>query len=123
MYSGVLYQQMKNPILFLRYAGLVEAVSFIVLIGIAMPLKYFVGLPIAVKLAGSIHGGLFVVLCAALFQTMLVAKWPMGRGALVFLAALLPFGPFLIDRRMLGYEAEFRERQAIRVTQSVRDGN
>ena len=123
MYCGVLYQQMKNPILFLRYAGLVEAVSFIVLVGIAMPLKYFAGLPIAVKLAGSIHGGLFVVLCVALLQTMLVAKWPLGRGALVFLAALFPFGPFLIDRRMLGYEAEFRDRRAVRVTQPLGDRN
>jgi integral membrane protein len=110
---------MKNPILFLRYAGLVEAVSFIVLVVFAMPLKYFAGFPIAVKLAGSVHGALFIVLCVALLQTMMVAKWPMSRGALVFLAALVPFGPFLIDRRMLGYDAEFRERQAARVMQSV----
>jgi hypothetical protein len=54
---------------------------------------------------------------------MLAAKWTLGRGALVFLAALVPLGPFLIDRRMLGYEAEFRDRQTVRVEQSSRDGN
>jgi integral membrane protein len=114
---------MKNPIMFLRYAGLVEAVSFIVLVAFAMPLKYFFGFPIAVKLAGSVHGALFVVLCVALLQTMLAAKWTLGRGALVFLAALVPLGPFLIDRRMLGYEAEFRDQQTVRVEQSSRNGN
>jgi integral membrane protein len=108
---------MKNPIPFLRTVGLVEAVSFIVLVRIAMPLKYFAGLPVAVKIAGSIHGALFMALCLVLLQTMIVAKWPMGRGALVFIAALFPFGPFLIDRRMLAYAAEFRARPGETVNQ------
>jgi integral membrane protein len=56
---------MKNPIPFLRTVGLVEAGSFIVLVAIAMPLKYFAGLPVAVKIAGSIHGALFMALCLA----------------------------------------------------------
>jgi hypothetical protein len=43
---------------------------------------------------------------------MIAARWPLGRGTLVLVAALLPFGPFLIDRRMKGYDAEFRERVA-----------
>jgi integral membrane protein len=101
---------MKNPIPFLRTIALVEGVSFLVLLGIAMPLKYFAGLPLAVKLVGWIHGVLFVVFCAALLQTMLMVKWPLLRGAVVFVAALLPFGPFLLDRRMRTYEAEARER-------------
>jgi integral membrane protein len=96
----------KNPIPFLRKVALTEGISFLILLGIAMPLKYFAGLPMAVKLSGWIHGVLFIVLCAALVQTMIVAKWPLARGAIVFVAALLPFGPFLIDRRLRRYETE-----------------
>jgi integral membrane protein len=53
---------------------------------------------------------LFIVLCAALLRTLIVAKWPPGRAALIFVAALLPFGPFVIDRRMRQYDDEFRQR-------------
>jgi len=85
---------------------LIEAVSFILLVGIAMPLKYIWHMPLAVKIVGMAHGILFVVFCGALARVMLVSKWPLSRGALVFLAALFPFGPFLIDRRMKAWEAE-----------------
>ena len=101
---------MKNPIPFLRKIALTEAVSFLVLLGVAMPLKYFLDIPIAVKVVGWIHGVLFMIFCGALLQTMLVAKWPFVRSVLIFIAALLPFGPFMVDRRMLVYEAEFRNR-------------
>ena len=38
---------------------------------------------------------------------MLVARWPFVRAVVIFLASLLPFGPFVVDRRMAGYEDEF----------------
>src|SRR3982751_4956727 len=102
----------KNPIPFLRIVALTEAVSFLVLLGVAMPLKYFAGMPLAVKAVGWAHGVLFMVYCVALVQAAVVAKWPGGRGGLVFVAALLPFGPFVVDRRMRQYEDEFRRRQS-----------
>lgn len=101
---------MKNPIPFLRTVALVEGASFLLLLGVAMPLKYFAGLPQAVKLMGMIHGVLFMVFGVALLQTMWVVKWPMLRGLAVFVAALLPFGPFIMDRRMRAYEAEAERR-------------
>jgi integral membrane protein len=103
---------MKNPISVLRVAGLIEGVSFLVLLGIAMPLKYFAGLPMAVKIAGWIHGVLFVAFCLALWRAMVAAKWPVLRAVPVFIAALLPFGPFVIDRRLRRDEAEFLNAQA-----------
>jgi len=102
---------MKNPISRLRTIGVVEGISFLVLLGIAMPLKYMAGLPIAVKIVGSIHGLLFILFLVALAQVMIVAKWPFSRGFVVFVAALLPFGPFVMDRRMKDYEAEFLRQQ------------
>ena len=101
-----------NPIPFLRAVALIEAVSFLVLLGVAMPLKYLAGMPGAVKAAGWAHGVLFVVFCLALVHTVVVAKWPLGRAALVFVAALLPFGPFVVDRRVKRYDEEYRRRPA-----------
>jgi integral membrane protein len=101
---------MKNPIPFLRKIAVAEAISFLVLMGVAMPLKYFMDMPVAVKVVGWIHGVLFVIFCGSLLQTMIVAKWPFLRALMIFIAALLPFGPFVIDRRMLSYEAEFQNR-------------
>ena len=100
----------KNPIDLLRLTALVEAVSFLVLVGLAMPLKYFAGMPGAVKVVGWVHGVLFVAFCLALAHTMRLARWPVGRGAMVFAAALLPFGPFLVDGRMRRYAEEFDRR-------------
>ena len=100
----------QNPIPLLRTIALVEGVSFLILLFVAMPLKYAAGMPMAVKVAGWIHGVLFMAFFAVLLWTMVAARWPIGRGALIFVAALLPFGPFVVDRRIKGYAAEFRER-------------
>lgn len=97
---------MKKPVSFLRTIALIEGVSLLVLLGVAMPLKYFAGLPMAVTWVGWIHGVLFLVFCGALLQAMLRVKWPLARGVAVFVAALVPFGPFLLDRRMQLYEVE-----------------
>ena len=84
----------------LRTIGLVEGVSFLVLLGVAMPLKYFAGLPQAVTAVGWIHGLLFITFCIALTQAHQEAKWTLWRTGGVLIAALLPFGPFVIDRRL-----------------------
>ena len=52
---------MNQAVSFLRKIAWWEAVSYLVLLFIAMPLKYMVGIPVAVKVVGSIHGLLFVV--------------------------------------------------------------
>ena len=94
----------------LRTVALIEGASFLMLLFVAMPLKYFAGMPMAVKVVGWIHGALFVVVVAVLVWTMIAARWPITRGALVFVAALVPFGPFVIDRRMKGYADDFEAR-------------
>lgn len=91
---------------FLRRITLLEGASFLLLLGVAMPLKYLANLPMAVKLAGWAHGALFVIVCYALMQVMLKTRWPLSRCALVFAASLLPFGPFVLDRRMRAWAAE-----------------
>jgi integral membrane protein len=95
-----------NPVPFLRRVGRTEAVSFLLLLGIAMPLKYLAGQPLAVKIVGWAHGVLFVIFGLALLRVWITARWPFLRVVAVFIAALLPFGPFVIDRRMRAWELE-----------------
>ncbi len=97
---------MKNPVSFLRSVGLIEAISFLVLLGIAMPLKYVWGMPLPVRIVGSVHGGLFVLFCFALWRVLMNTSWPFSRAVLVFAASLIPFVPFFIDRRMRAWASE-----------------
>lgn len=98
---------MKNPVSLLRVVSLAEGVSYLVLLGIAMPLKYGANMPEAVRIVGSIHGALFVVFCVALLRAMLGARWPLSRAALVFVASLVPFAAFWMDRRIRGWQADY----------------
>jgi len=100
---------MKNPVSLLRKTALLEAVSYLLLVGVAMPLKYIFHMPQAVQAVGMIHGLLFVVLCLSLLQVIFVARWPLLRAAGVFFASMLPFVPFFMDRWMRSHEEAFAE--------------
>lgn len=91
---------LRTPIGRLRAVGLAEGVSFLLLLGIAMPLKYLAGMPLAVKVVGWVHGMLFLAFCIALAQARLDHGWSLGYAARLFAAALVPFGPFLVDGRL-----------------------
>ena len=97
---------MNRAVHFLRIVALIEAISYMLLVGIAMPLKYIWHQPAAVRVIGMIHGILFVLFCIALLRATVSAKWPLSRAALLFVASLLPFGPFLLDRRMTEWERQ-----------------
>ena len=98
---------MKNPVSLLRLVSLAEGVSYLVLLGIAMPLKYGANMPGAVRIVGSIHGALFVVFCVALLRAMLGARWPISRAALVFVASLVPLAAFWMDRRIREWQSDY----------------
>jgi integral membrane protein len=81
----------------LRVLGLIEGGSFLVLLLVAMPLKYLAGMPVAVRYVGMAHGLLFVLYVAAGLWTGISLRWPLRRTVLVLAAAVLPAGPLLID--------------------------
>ena len=91
---------LRTPLGRLRVVAFVEGCSFLLLLGIAMPLKYLAGLPLAVRVVGAVHGGLFILFCVALFQAMLAARWSLLRASVVFASSLVPFGTFVIDGRL-----------------------
>ena len=94
-------QWIKTSIGRLRVIGCWEGVSFLVLLGIAMPLKYLAGHPEAVRVVGMAHGVLFLLYIWAAIQAALAHEWNWKRTGLVLLASLLPAGPFVVDARLL----------------------
>lgn len=84
----------------LRLIGLAEGTSTLVLFGIAMPLKYFADLPIAVKIVGSVHGLLFISLVLAFIYAIDHVPISKKLACLGVLSAIIPFGPFVLDLKL-----------------------
>lgn len=83
-----------------RQIAVLEGISYLLLLFIAMPLKYFAGIPEAVKYTGWAHGVLFVVYAILLVQCWQNYQWKFSKAALVFIASLLPFAPFYVDKKL-----------------------
>lgn len=84
----------------LRIVGFLEGLSFLLLLFVAMPVKYMMGNPILVKYVGMGHGVLFVVFLAVLFLVCSKQKWSIKMFIFGVLASILPFGPFIFDRKL-----------------------
>jgi integral membrane protein len=84
----------------LRLVAFLEGTSFVVLIFIAMPLKYLAGLPLAVRIVGSVHGALFLLFLAVLYRAGRARGWPRRRWLIAFVSSVVPFGTFLFDRSL-----------------------
>ncbi len=95
----------------MRRLGLVEGVSTLILFFIAMPLKYIGGIDAAVTWSGWIHGGLFILLGLAVSYCWWRAKWPFKRPFTIMVAAVFPFGPFVIDKTIRGWDREYSSRR------------
>jgi integral membrane protein len=83
-----------------RLVGVLEGISYLVLLGIAMPLKYLADQPGAVKYVGWAHGVLFVAFCLLLLKVWIQYKWSFMKTTGAFIASLLPFGTFLLERKL-----------------------
>jgi integral membrane protein len=88
----------------LRITGFIEGLSLLILMGVAMPLKYLAGMPLAVKIVGWIHGVLFVVYVMMAMMVALDKGWTLKRLATAFIAAFLPFGTFIFDKSLMREE-------------------
>jgi len=90
----------------LRLLCAIEGISLLLLLGVAMPLKYLADLPLAVRYVGMAHGLLWIALCVVLAAVAWRLRWSKARSGAVFLSSLLPFGFLIIDRRMRAWGAE-----------------
>jgi integral membrane protein len=84
----------------LRIIGFVEGISYLLLLGIAMPLKYLYQLPQMVRVTGMIHGVLFVLYILYVILVAIELRWSFRKTILAFLASLIPFGTFWADLRL-----------------------
>jgi integral membrane protein len=91
---------MKTTLSTLRLIALLEGISFLVLLGIAMPLKYYYNKPESVKIIGMAHGILFVLYIIFLLMVHLKLKWKISNTILAFIASLVPFGTFYADVKL-----------------------
>ena len=82
-----------------RMVGIAEGISFLILLLIAMPLKYMFNIPEAVKIFGWMHGALFIGFIYLAFEVMGALRKNIGWFAKAFAAAIIPCGTFIFDRQ------------------------
>jgi integral membrane protein len=83
-----------------KIIAIAEGISFLVLLLIAMPLKYMLQIPEPVKYVGWAHGVLFVLYGILLLQVFIVVKWSFIKTLVAFLVSFIPFGTFWLDARI-----------------------
>jgi integral membrane protein len=88
----------KTTLNWLIKTGLAEGISFLVLLGIAMPLKYMLHMPLPVRITGMLHGALFVAFVWLLIKAKTEYKWPVSTVLTGLLLSVLPFGTFFLHR-------------------------
>jgi len=76
----------------------VEGWSYLILLFVAMPLKYLAGMTMAVRIVGSVHGFLFVLLLIIVFKSYLLKRLNFLPSALIMIASLLPFATFFSEK-------------------------
>lgn len=84
-----------------KKVSLAEGWSFVLLVAIAMPLKYIFDIPVFVKYIGWAHGVLFIAYIILLLTTAVENNWKFKQTALGFIASLLPLGPFVFHNKYL----------------------
>ena len=83
-----------------RMTALAEGVSFLTLLCIAMPMKYFMGMPEVVRVVGSIHGALFVLYVGLLAMLHVRQRWSFMFSLYALVASVIPFGTFILDKHL-----------------------
>lgn len=89
----------------LRWASLAEGATLLLLVGVAVPLKRLAGFPEAVSVLGPIHGGAFLLYVAMVLNARQKGLWSPTETLQLLLAAIVPFGAFLVT-------GLFRRKQA-----------
>jgi integral membrane protein len=76
--------------------GIAEGLSFVVLVAIAMPLKYIAGIGLPVRIVGMLHGILFILYTLLLIHAAFVYKWTLLKTIGAFLLSFIPTGTFFL---------------------------
>lgn len=90
-----------TPLGRLRVTALLEGWSLLILLGIAMPLKYFADYPQAVSVVGMLHGLLFIAYVLLVVQIKILYRWQLGKTFIAMIASVVPFGTFYVEKKWL----------------------
>lgn len=93
---------LKTPVDRVRSVGRIEGASTLILFFVAMPLKYFADQPLAVTYVGWVHGILFLALAGVTYLAWTGRHLSFGQSSLVAVGALVPFGPYIVERWLPG---------------------
>ena len=96
-----------------RVMAYIVGVLLLVLVCVAMPLKYFADQDTMVAVVGPIHGFLYMVYLVTAFDLAVRARWPFTRTVLVLLAGTVPVMSFVAERKVTGW---IRQRETTAVT-------
>src|SRR5688572_9091851 len=97
--SAAFRYQRRMLALFRRIAWL-EGLSYLVLLLVAMPLKYMAGWPLAVRWVGMAHGVLFIAYAVLVALLLARRTFTFRRAAWAMLMSLVPFGTFVLERQL-----------------------
>ena len=84
-----------------RIVAFAEGVSYLLLLFIAVPIKYFLYNDLFVKLLGMPHGVLFIIYILLAIRFILIKKTSIKVSMIILVASLVPFGTFYVDRKYL----------------------
>lgn len=84
-----------------RFLSFLEAISFLILLLVAMPLKYMYDQPQYVSIVGMAHGILFVAYLVGAYWMFEKLNWSLKTLLIVGVCSVLPFGPFYADKKYL----------------------
>jgi integral membrane protein len=84
-----------------RIAAILEGISYLLLFGLSMPLKYWAKIPEPNIYIGYAHGVLFIAFVVLAIVFCKEKKWGLRRFIILLIASLLPFGTFYIDQKYL----------------------
>ena len=90
----------------LKIINTIEGISFVLLLFVAMPLKYMGGILIATKIAGMIHGLLFIGLILMLVNTAIEHKFSKKLSFIIFIASIIPFACIYSNKKIDEFEGE-----------------
>jgi integral membrane protein len=91
---------LKTPLDQFRLIAILEGISYILLLSIGMPLKYIAHIAIVIKIMGWMHGLLFIAYILTLLRVTVANKWSFIKALLAFVASLVPFGTFILDKKL-----------------------
>lgn len=84
----------------LRLIAFLEGLSLIILLFVAMPLKYQFDMPAMVRYVGMAHGLLFVAYVIYVILARTEFKWSWGKTLLAIILSIVPFGTFWADAKL-----------------------